>query len=82
MDRLRERVEQELDVAAVVGRPISDLELVARLAPEFSSVCGQTDVRAAVAMAMRQRRQYRASMKVATNAGTLSDNSISRWSPR
>jgi hypothetical protein len=63
MNRLRERVEQELDAAAVVGRPISDLELVAWLAPEFSSDFGQTDVRAAVAMAMRQRRQYNGRQK-------------------
>jgi hypothetical protein len=63
MNRLRERVEQELDAAAVVGRPIRDLELVAWLAPEFSSDFGQTDVRAAVAMAMRQRRQYNGRQK-------------------
>ena len=62
MDRLREWVEQELDAIAVADRPISDLELVAQLAPEFSSVCGQTDVRAAVVMAMR-RRLSRAKLK-------------------
>jgi hypothetical protein len=59
---LRERVEQELDAIAV-GRPISELELVSKLAPEFSSVCGQADLRAAVIIAMRRRLRYRARFK-------------------
>jgi hypothetical protein len=78
MDRLRERVEQELDAIAVADRPISDVELVAQLAPEFSSVCGQADVRAAVVMAMRRRLHYRARPKMTT--GTLPADPISRES--
>ena len=76
MDRLQERVEQELDAVAGVDRPISDLELVAQLAPEFSSVCGRTDVRAAVVIAMRRRLHYRARLKVTTDA--LPGDPISR----
>jgi hypothetical protein len=56
MDRLRERVEQVLDAAMADGRPISDLKLTQQLAREFSSACGQADVRAAVIAAMDRRR--------------------------
>jgi hypothetical protein len=68
MDRLRKRVEQELELAAAAGRPVCDIELVAQLAPEFSSECGQTDVRAAVVLAMRRRRLHLARLKPAMDA--------------
>jgi len=76
MDRLQERVEQELDAVACADRPISVLELVAQLAPEFSSICGQADVGAAVFVAMRRRLHYRARLKTMTD--TLPADLISR----
>jgi len=80
MDRLQDRVEQELDAVARADRPTSVLELVAQLAPEFSSVCGQADVRAAVVMAMRRRLHYRARPKMTT--GTLPADPITRGSSK
>ena len=59
MDRLRERVEQELEAAAAAGRQVSDLELSEQLAAEFCSECGQAEIRAAVMSAMRRRLTHR-----------------------
>lgn len=55
MDRIRERVEQELEAAAAAGHQIDELELSEKLAAEFSSECGQSGVRAVVISAIRRR---------------------------
>ena len=59
MDRLRERVEEELDAAAAAGRQLSEIELSERLAPEFCGTCGQADVRSCVVSTMQERLKYR-----------------------
>ena len=59
MDRLRERVEQELEAAAAAGRQVSDLELSEQLAAEFCAECGQAEIRAAVMSVMQRRLTHR-----------------------
>lgn len=59
MDRLNTRVRQALDDLAATGEAISEVDLTRRLAPEFSSVCGQAEVRAAIVNEMRRRTQGR-----------------------
>jgi hypothetical protein len=56
MNRLLERVEQELQAAAAADRQITERELSERLAAEFSAECGQSEVRAAVNLEMRRRQ--------------------------
>jgi outer membrane lipopolysaccharide assembly protein LptE/RlpB len=46
-----------LDDATAAGETICDIDLTRRLAPEFSAVCGQADVRAAIVSEMRRRMQ-------------------------
>ena len=48
MDRLSERVEQELNAAVAAGREVTELELSEQLAAEFSAEYGQSEVRAVV----------------------------------
>ncbi len=57
MDRLANRVQELLDDATAAGETICDIDLTRRLAPEFSAVCGQADVRAAIVSEMRRRMQ-------------------------
>jgi hypothetical protein len=59
MDQLINRIEQELEAAERAGQAISEAELAQKLSQEFSSVCGQADVRAAVAVTMRRRLKQR-----------------------
>lgn len=57
MDRLANRVQQVLDDATAAGETVCDVDLTRRLAPEFSAVCGQAEVRAAIVSEMRRRMQ-------------------------
>ena len=65
MDQLIDRVQKALDAAAAAGETISDADLTRRLAPEFSSICGQAEVRAAIVTEMRRRMDGRTQSSLA-----------------
>ena len=75
MNRLRERLEQELSAAAAADRQITERELADRLAAEFSAECGQSEVRAAVNLEMRRRQNIGRSF---TNAVAQKDSTSHR----